>query len=530
MSKKRGRYLSYLQNEQNGPKRKVPRQTIWNQRNREKKLQSAHDHGQRQLYQPTFTIDTNVNISIVEDDSRNDSIDLVDHTISFEEEVTFATSNEESIIGDDSELNLSEENILNNFSSTFDETVIDTNYDENENNFCVNHFRKIHKSLDCTVMDVYSMIYAYSVRHNSNWAAVEDLIHLVNSIIGENSLPSSKYMFKKMFQPKENFSSNFHFWCHLCEKYLGVKEDFIDDPVCPNCNSQIVTDTKYKKNHFIAMKVKNQLKNVLEQNSEQLIFDTESSSNNMTDVHSSHNFQRLKNEMGNTPYITLTMYTDGAAVFKSTKQKSIWPILVSVNEIGLNDRFKRENILCTALSFGKTPNMQMFFKPFIDEIKTINAEGGITFCDKNGQYKTVQVIPMIFTADALAKAYVLNMTQHNGRYGCPYCLHRGTNVEGSTQIRYCNEDIAPNRTNQKARADMFAAHSSTENVNGYKGVSPLIALGINFDIVWQVVIDKMHNVDMGVIRKLFNLFFNPKYRVERYIYILNVLISKLILV
>lgn len=267
--------------------------------------------------------------------------------------------------------------------------------------------------------------------------------------------------------------------------------------------------------------MKNQVKNVLEQNAEHLIIATNSTSNNITDVHDAQNFQRLKSEMGGTPYITFSLYTDGASIFKSTKEKSIWPILITVNEIDLNHRFKRQNILCSALSFGKTPNMQMFFKPLIDEIKAINAEGGIKFRDKNGQYQLVQVVPMIFTADAPAKAHVLNLTQHNGHYGCPYCLHYGSIIEGSTQIRYCHNDTAPNRTNKKAREDMVAAHLSDENVNGYKGVSPLIALGPDFDIIWSVVIDKMHNLDLGIIRKIFDLLFNPKYRNKRCIFILK---------
>lgn len=508
---KRGRYLNYLQNKQNEPKTKIPRQTIWNRRNRERRMQNDFHHEQQQFESMTVSIE-NMSPSIVANDDSlilNDSMNIVNQTVPLEEQIAEFNQEDISIVCDDDE-----SEILNNISDCLDETEIQTIYEESENEICVDYFRKIHNSLECTVADAYSMIYAYSVRHNLNWTAVEDLIHLVNSIIGKDSLHPSKYMFRKMFKPKEKFTSNVHFWCQVCEKYFGVKQDTVD-PVCLNCSNVIVTDTKYHKNHFVSMPIKDQLKNMLEQNSEKLIFNSNSSSRDMTDVHDSQNYQRLKSEMENTPYITLTIYTDGAAVFKSTKDKSLWPICVFINEICLDQRFKRENILCTALSFGKTPNMRMFFKPLIEEIKTINSEGGIHFRNKTGELKIVRVIPMMFTADALAKAYVLNITQHNGHYGCPYCLHSGTNIEGTTQIRYCNEDKATNRTNKKSREDMIAAHCGAESVNGYKGVSPLIALE-NFDIIWQVVIDKMHNVDMGVTKKLFDLFLNSKYRGERY--------------
>lgn len=512
--RKRGPYFNYVHNKQSGATVKIPRQTAWNRRNRENHPRQCHQ--QRQLNSES-TSNTNMDVSIVgADDSQiqNNSMNEVDQTFSSDDD---AIQNEEiSFIGNDSDLNFSN-SFVNDTSGNLDETEIGTNYDGNEDDddISVDFFCKIHNSLECTVADGLSMVYAYSVRHNLSWTAVEDLILLVNSIIGNDSLPSSKYMFMKKFKPKKSFSSSTHFWCQVCEKYLGVKEDFVD-AVCPNCNCEIVTDTKYKKNHFVTMPIKSQLKNVLEQNSEQLIYDTNSSSD-IRDVHDSQNFRRLKSEMRNTPYITLTTYTDGASVFKSTKEKSLWPICVFVNEIDLEHRFKRKNILCTALTFGKTPNMSMFFKPLIEEIRSINADGGIKYRDKSGQYKIVKVIPMLFTADALAKAYVLNLTQHNGRFGCPYCLHRGTNIEGSTQIRYCVEcQNARLRTNAKAREDMVAAHTTAQNVNGYKGLSPLLAFGQNFDIIWQVVIDKMHNVDMGVTKKLFDLFLNPKHRNERY--------------
>lgn len=509
MRGKRGRYLSYLQN---GPNAKVPRQTKWNRRNRQNhRMQNDVDHQQHQSESMPTNNTNNMSISIIADDdacTQNDTMNSVGHTISFDTMATSLTFDEEqniSIIGDDSELDISQ---TDEFSNIFNETEFNEDYEENEDEFNIDHFRKIHSNLECTVADALSLIYAYSVRHNLNWIAVEDLIRLVNSVVGKDALPPSKYMFKKLFKAKESFESNVHFWCQVCEKYLGVKENSAD-PICSNCNSGIITDTKYNKNHFVSMQIENQLRNILEQNSDNLVVKNSECSDDICDVHDSLNFQQLKIKMGNVPYITLTLYTDGAAVFKSTKQKSLWPICAFINEINLNNRFKRKNIICPALSFGKTPNMQMFFKPLIEELNAINDKGGIQFRKENGVFETVKVIPMLFTADALAKAYVLNITQHNGHYGCPYCLHYGTNIEGTTQLRFVNEYCAPNRTNQKARDDMIAAHQTAETVNGYKGLSPLMALGQDFDVIWQVVIDKMHNVDMGVTKKLFDLFLNP---------------------
>lgn len=207
--------------------------------------------------------------------------------------------------------------------------------------------------------------------------------------------------------------------------------------------------------------------------------------------------------------ITLTLSTDGAAIFKATKEKSLWPLQFIVNEIVLEHRFRRENIFCSAISFGATPNMQTFMKPFLEEIMQINAEGGLSFKMKSGEIKKCKIFPMIFTGDTLAKQYVLNKGSFNGYMGCPYCLHAGTLV--NKQVRYCNRDNAPLRTNDQTRSDMLEAQASGKKINGYFGVSPLMAIH-NFDVVKQVAIDKMHNIDMGVTKKLFNLFLNEKNR------------------
>lgn len=72
----------------------------------------------------------------------------------------------------------------------------------------------------------------------------------------------------------------------------------------------------------------------------------------------------------------------------------------------------------------------------------------------------------------------------------------------------------PLRTNESTRADMMQAQISGEKVNGFKGVSALMAFE-HFDVVWQPVIDKMHNIDMGIIKKLFDLFLDHRNRKKK---------------
>lgn len=153
--------------------------------------------------------------------------------------------------------------------------------------------------------------------------------------------------------------------------------------------------------------------------------------------------------------------------------------------------------------------MIFFLKPFIEEITRINNEGGLPFQAKNGEIIKGMIFPMIVTCDILAKQYVLNKSSFHGYNGCS---HEGNLIE--KQVRYCNKNNVPLRTNESVRADMLQAQMSGENVNGYKGVSALIAFD-HFDVVWQLAIDKMHNIDMGITKKLFDIFLDNKNKKER---------------
>lgn len=500
MSRRRESYFKYLQSDGEATV-KVPRQTIWNKRRR---VQNAKNHVISNDENSEYDCVSAVDISVV---TNNDS-----NLIDLDESIVSTQQCDENISI------VSNENTSHFSNASFDD-IENVPLDESASEVCADYLKKIHDSLECTVIDAYTMIYAYSVRHSLNWTQTEDLVRLINSVVGEESLNPSKYMFKKVLKPKKQKEPRVHLFCHVCEKYLGTKEN-LTDSVCPSCGNKICSDTKYKKNHFVAIPTVDHIRNVLEQNSAHLTFNVASSDRasdgNICDVHDSENFRHLKRKMGDKPYITFTLYTDGAPVFKSAKHKSVWPICLYINEIDLTNRFKRQNIICAAVSFGAEPNMQIFFKPLIKEINEINANGGITFRDECGELKTVSVIPMIFTADALAKASVLNQKQHNGYFGCPLCLHPGEKVAGTKQIRYCNNNRAPIRTNREARANMIEAHETDTIVNGYKGLSPLMAFSSHFDVIWQVVIDRMHCVDMGVLKRLFYLFLSIKFRNERY--------------
>lgn len=373
----------------------------------------------------------------------------------------------------------------------------------------------VHEFLECTKKDALTCLYSYYVRHNLSWVALSDLAKLINTILGVDALPTTKYMFKKIFGIKDK--SVVHLNCTHCNKYLGPKHSFENQEMieCETCNRLTSVNIKYKKDHFITFDVEKQLIATVESGIKNGHFDSTPSLNeNIIDVHSSENFKKIKSKMPNSKYITLTLSTDGIVAQKAVKNKSLWPLQFFINEIKLQHRFKREYMMCAALAFGKTPDMSSYMKPFMDGINVINEKGGIEI--RNGDLiERYLVVLALVTTDSVAKCYVLGKTQHNSHFGCPYCLHPGTNIPNSTQLKYCVQDNAADRTNEEATTDMLNAHINEQLVNGYRCMSPLLALDIMpFDVVWQVPIDKMHSIDLGVVKKLFNLFLDRKNRNE----------------
>lgn len=99
-----------------------------------------------------------------------------------------------------------------------------------------------------------------------------------------------------------------------------------------------------------------------------------------------------------------------------------------------------------------------------------------------------------------------NMTQYNGYFGCGWCLHPGSSIDGT--VKYpVEESPVPDRTKKDVEGDMVEASLTGRHVRGVKGPSPLINLP-GFDIVWSFTPDYMHCVLLGVSRQFLELWLS----------------------
>ena len=100
-----------------------------------------------------------------------------------------------------------------------------------------------------------------------------------------------------------------------------------------------------------------------------------------------------------------------------------------------------------------------------------------------------------FVCDAPARQFLKVITSHNGYSGCERCQQVGEYESGTV--------IFPELNCSPRSDENFLVQNDSDH---HKGVSPLIKSTISIGLVSQFVLDPMHLVYLGVMRKLLNLW------------------------
>lgn len=143
-------------------------------------------------------------------------------------------------------------------------------------------------------------------------------------------------------------------------------------------------------------------------------------------------------------------------------------------------------------------------------IKLVNEINNVTFY--------IRISLVCVSCDKIARCVIQNSIQFNGEFGCSYCEQKGTQHKissgGSVRVYPFIETNVdePKRTHDKnlqygQLAEKISTSKQQKVVRGVKGVSVLYKLP-NFDCVWDIPIDYMHCVCLGVIKALFSLWLS----------------------
>ncbi|XP_043470408.1 uncharacterized protein LOC122503784 isoform X2 [Leptopilina heterotoma] len=372
----------------------------------------------------------------------------------------------------------------------------DFNDSEGSLNIDVQERNVIHDNCDLTYEESHLLILAQALRNNLSDVALESSINLVDCHL-PYAVHRSKYNFLKSC-PEPNVIT--YYYCPQCS--ITINFENINRAECDGCGVQHNKSTlKKDMNYFFYLPLEPQLKRLL--NSKHFLnFRKEC---NESDVIKGKEYRRLveKNVISEND-ITIQWNSDGVSVSKSSI-KSIWPILVMVNELPY--RLRKNNMLLCGLWFGTKPQMNLFLRPFVDELIELHDNGfkSTTFVCKDPV--VIKVHTLLSPVDSSARSKILNYMQYNGEFGCPYCLKKGERIPvGAGYARVFCGCIEKLRTLAQHNKDAKKADGKVP-VRGVKGycVVSLIPL---FNVVKCFPPEYLHSVLEGVTKLIVSTLFN----------------------
>lgn len=170
--------------------------------------------------------------------------------------------------------------------------------------------------------------------------------------------------------------------------------------------------------------------------------------------------------------------------------KQFWPILCQV----YNERNSYEPFPVAIFSGNKKPDsLDKFLKDFIIEINELQQTGLLV-----GE-RLFQVSIKAFVCDTPARAFLKKINGHGTYWGCERC----TVPEEWIQ----NRIIFPIDNCEERNVESFRQQS---NSNHHTDVSPLLNIRPPINMVSQFILDFMHLVCLGIMKKLLNYWLHGK--------------------
>lgn len=176
--------------------------------------------------------------------------------------------------------------------------------------------------------------------------------------------------------------------------------------------------------------------------------------------------------------IKLKFNVDGIPLF-SSRNLQLWPILAQIQNF--NSPPFTVALFCGT---SKPKPLEKYLENFISELTDLLKIGF------EHEQKKYIVIVHSFICDAPARAFLKCIKGHGGYSSCEKCLEPGEYFKGRIVMKNI---LAPKRTDLS-----FAAQSDDDH---HLSTSPLLQIS-SLGLVSQFPIDYMHNVCLGVVRKL----------------------------
>lgn len=345
------------------------------------------------------------------------------------------------------------------------------------------------------------MVLNQYVRHNLTQTAVEDMLKMLNTMCGTKVLPECFSAFISHFQC-DPYNSSRIIHCSACQYDYGPSTQETN-VACPVCESK-------EKDFFISIPVQPQIRDlVIEYDSEIERYNRYVQEHKIADVMCGRYAQQIIKEQSRQ-CLTLSANTDGAATYRCTTQKPLYPVFVTLNNLPPNLRFSKHNLILGGiwLSQGE-PNTNLLFKYLCLELRRLQKDG-ITI-----GLKTYTVLLLQVNLDSVARCKVLNMKQYNGSHGCTYCLHPGETKATNYSRCYPYLQNVSKRDDTETRQLMDKTTTTGVEELGVMGKTVFTFL-LYMDVIACFPPDYMHSVLLGAMKQLWTLWTESEHHKESF--------------
>ena len=366
---------------------------------------------------------------------------------------------------------------------------------------------RIHQNI--TVREIFVLVLTLSVRYCLTYDCIIDIFKVINTILGRDYLPKSKKKMRKILR-RNNMGVEEHAYCPRCLREIL---NFEGRPARFQCQCHFWI-SKARAPVFVKLSIKKQFKFFLERGrlAEFLRYEAERQKkvpDNTEDLLDGSLYKSLQEPgqvLSDPDTNSYVLNSDGLKVAKSSGAQA-WPIFVRPNEI--HPLIRQKFIFLAGVWVDrKEPNMNMFFKPFVEEANEVSTQG--IAWTSNGEEKRSRFVPVACTADAKGRCAILNANEPTGYHACLFCDHQGVQAGGTPKYPIWPCEHAPDlpepvpRTYESIIHDMIAAQTAVprRTVNGFKGFSELANLE-HFDLKQSFSTDDLHPIYLGVFKDYF---------------------------
>lgn len=475
-------------------KENVSRTTI-QRREREKKrlcLETSNDatQGQRQMY-------------CANEDNAHESDNSVNPSVTSEE----STSDEES--NSSSSVHSEHSSVTSEVSSVFeanasDNSMSDNNSEEDEG------MEALYKDADVTVNEALYRVLEVHVKQKWTKKSLDKIVKVIKNLLPQpNEFPSSGKAALKSLKDLtvSSYEEQEYKYCCACHKL--VENCTQQDEHADEITSFFILPPSVQLKHMFEHR---QLDEIIDKHREQQRINDGS----INDIVDGTIYQSVSQNLDGPYDVALLWNTDGVAMSDSSNQE-LWPILGTI--VNIPPKLRQSFIVVLGVYVGKVkPDMNVFLEPLQKCLQDSFSNGFTWTRAATKEQVTSKIVGPFMSADAPAKAMVLNTMRFNSTYGCNICEQKTKRVPlTASEIRANEAQTNPRKRIKRKRRFVFKEEPSrlrtAERMESQgqwgelhgtdkKGVlgGAIVSDIPFFDRAESVVADYMHQLLLGVVK------------------------------